>query len=52
MDRRELNKLKELLESLIGENEPTEEELDFDDNAIEMYAAMHNLKEAMEQCGF
>ena len=52
MDREKLIKIKELIDGIISEgNEPTDEELDFDDDAIEMYAEMHNLKEAMEKCG-
>lgn len=43
--------LKDILETLLGNNEPSDEELDFDEDAIEMYAEMHNLKEAMEMCG-
>lgn len=52
MDKEKLVELKELLDELIGENEPSDEDLDFDEDAIEMYAAMHNLREAMEQCGY
>ena len=51
MDWEKLNKLKRLIDELIGENEPTDEELDFDDDAIEMYADLHNLKESMERIG-
>ncbi len=51
--QRKLIKIKELIDGIISEgNEPTDEELDFDDDAIEMYAEMHNLKEAMEKNGF
>lgn len=52
MDRENLVKLKALLDEILGDNEPTDEELDFDDKAIEMYAEMHNLKQAMEELGF
>lgn len=52
MDRENLIKIKELIDELIGENEPTDEELDYDDNAIQMYADLHNLKESMENYGF
>ena len=51
MDRENLIKIKELIDELIGENEPTDEELDYDDNAIQMYADLHNLKESMENYG-
>ena len=52
MDREKLSQVKKLVDELIGENEPTDEELDYDDDAIEMYAELHNLKEAMERMGF
>lgn len=51
MDLEKLRKIKELVDELIGENEPTDEELDYDDDAINMYAALHNLKESMECMG-
>ena len=51
MDWDNLKKIKELIDELIGENEPTDEELDYDDNAIEVYAELHNLKEALENIG-
>jgi hypothetical protein len=35
MDKEKLMDLKELLDELIGENEPSDEDLDFDDDAIE-----------------
>lgn len=52
MDREKLLKIKELIDELIGDNEPTDEELDYDDDAIQMYADLHNLKESMENMGF
>lgn len=51
MDWDNLKKIKELIDELIGENEPTDEELDYDDDAIEVYAELHNLKEALENIG-
>lgn len=51
MDWKNLKKIKELVDELIGENEPTDEELDYDDDAIEIYAELHNLKEALENIG-
>ena len=51
MDWKNLKKIKELIDELIGENEPTDEELDYDDDAIEVYAELHNLKEALENIG-
>ena len=52
MDREKLNELKTLVDQLIGENEPSDEDLDFDDDAIQMYADLHSLKESMERGGF
>ena len=51
MDWEKLIKINELVDELIGENEPTDEELDYDDDAIEVYAELHNLKEALENIG-
>lgn len=51
MDWDNLKKIKELIDELIGENEPTDEELDYDEDAIEVYAELHNLKEALENIG-
>ena len=52
MNREKLAQLKELLDEMLGNNEPSDEDLDFDEDAIEIYAEMHNLKEALEQYGF
>ena len=52
MDREKISDLKDLLEDLLGDKEPSDEDLDFDEDAIEMYAAMHNLLEAIYECGF
>lgn len=51
MDWEKLRKIKKLIDELIGPNEPTDEELDYDDDAIQMYADLHNLKESMESMG-
>ena len=51
MDWENLKKIKVLVDKLIGENEPTDEELDYDDDAIEVYAELHNLKQALENIG-
>jgi len=39
MDR----KIKDILETLLGNNELSDEELDFDEDAIEMYAEKGDL---------
>ena len=41
-----LIKLKEMLIEILN-HEPSDEELDYDEDKIEMYAEMHNLLEAM-----
>ena len=46
-----LTKIKELIDQLIGENEPSDADLDYNDAAIEVYADLHNLKAAMENMG-
>ena len=51
MDWEKLHKIKELIDELIGEDRPTDEELDYDDDAIAMYADLHNLKQSMERMG-
>ena len=51
MDWENLRKIKVLVDEVLGDNEPTDEELDYDDYAIEMYAELHNLREAMERMG-
>lgn len=51
MDWEKLMKVKGLIDELLGENEPSDEDLDYDDDAIEVYAELHNLKEAMERMG-
>ena len=51
MDRAKLLELKNLLDELIGKDEPSDEELGFDDAAIDVYAEMHNLLEAINHFG-
>ena len=51
MDWEKLMKIKELIDELLGENEPTDEDLDYDDDAIDVYDELHNLKESMERIG-
>lgn len=46
-----LTKVKELIDQLIGENEPSDADLDYNDAAIQVYADLHNLKESMENMG-
>ena len=47
-----LQMLAALLSDIIGETEPTDEELDDDDDAIALYDELHNLKEALKNCGY
>lgn len=51
MDMENLTKIKELIDEIIGENEVTDEELNYDDDWIEVYDELHNLKVAMENVG-
>ena len=51
MDREKIIELKKLLDSLVGNGVPSEEDLDFDEDAIEMYDAMQNLLETIEEYG-
>ena len=51
MDWEKLRMIKDLVDGLIGENEPTDEELDYDDDAIAVYDELHNLKMALENIG-
>lgn len=50
MDERKLSAIKSLINSILA-NEPTDEELNYDDNAIQMYTDLHSLKESMDNCG-
>lgn len=51
MDLENLKQIKTLIDGIIGENEPSDEDLDYDELAIQMYADLHNLKESMEDYG-
>ena len=48
----DLADLAAVLGELIGDNEPTDEELNYDDDYIELYNEMHNLKKALENVGY
>lgn len=48
----DLADLAEVLGKLIGDNELSDEELDYDDDYIELYNEMHNLKKALENVGY
>lgn len=52
-DKHDVSKLSILAEivSDILETEPSDEDLDNDDDAIEVYANLHNLKESLQQIG-
>ena len=54
-DREHIVAIKKHLNEILGEeceNMPTDEELDYDDDWINMYNALKVLKEAIETCGF
>ena len=46
-----MQRIAELCEITL-EDEPTDEDLDYDDAWIEVYAEIHNLKEALKNVGF
>ena len=50
-DAEALTVIKELIDQLIGEAEPSDEDLDFNDAAIQVYADLHNLKESLDAMG-
>ena len=51
MQREKLKEIYELARDLLLD-EPTDEELDYDETAIEIYANLHNFVEAMEYAGY
>ena len=52
MDLDKLVLLSELVHSMLGDNEPSDEELDYDEDAIALYDDLHNLKYSLERLGF
>ena len=52
MDTKYVIQIKEILDKFLPANRPTDEELDYDDMAIEVYDCMYNLKEAIENFGY
>ena len=52
MDADKLMKIATLVNDLIGAKEPTAEELDYDDEAIQLYVDLHNLKTSLKSMGF
>ena len=52
MDRENLLKLKEILDEIAVGNVPSDEELDYDPVAIDMYDTIFRLKAVMEDYGF
>ena len=51
-DKPKLRMLANILSDILGETEPTDDELDGDDDAIALYDELHNLKEALQNCGY
>lgn len=52
MDNQKLSQIAALIDNLIGDNEPSDEDLNYDDDAIQVYADLHNLKESLRKLGF
>ena len=50
-DATKLSMLASLLEDILGENEPSDEDLDIDDNAIELYDNLYNIKTSLQAMG-
>ena len=48
MDKEKLYKLKALLDELNVDSRPTDEELDYDDDLIDLYYKLYSLKETLE----
>lgn len=51
MDREKLRSIYEMAKDILA-NEPTDEDLDYDETKIEIYANLHNFVEAMEYAGY
>ena len=51
-DAEKLAMLAIIVNDIIGENEPSDEDLDNDDTAIELYDNIHNLKLSLEDMGY
>lgn len=52
MDKENLHKIWCLLNEVLDENEPSDEELDYNEDLIELYAALHNLRECFFNIGW
>lgn len=52
MDRANLLKISDIIDEMVGENWPTEDELNYDDDYIEIYQCLRNLKNALKNIGF
>ena len=53
MDREKLIQLRAILESILPDGQtPTEEELDYDTEAIALYQSMEQTLQCLDDCGF
>ena len=52
MDAKYLTKIAELVDILVGDGCPTDEELDYDDDYINLYQTLDNLKSCFEDIGY
>lgn len=50
-DKNKLQMIARVLEDVLGENEPSDEDLDNDNDKIAVYEELHNLKEALKNIG-
>ena len=51
MDRETLIQIKALLDKLFANGAPSEEDLNYDDDAIHVYDAVESLQTALEEMG-
>lgn len=51
-DRTKLRILASIIDDIIGENKPSHEDLNYDDDAIQVYDDIKNLQESLEAMGY
>jgi hypothetical protein len=51
-DRNKIACIASIINDVLDKSEPSDEELDYDDDAIALYDELHNTKQALEQCGY
>ena len=53
-DREYISQIAKILEEMLGDSEPSDEELDYDYDydAIELYENLHNVKQSLQNLGY